>query len=105
MPFAQRREAGTLAGAARGPAQRRSRISSSPTASRCRCCSPRNAARDLAFTGGPFLESAYFGEGVAFLLRKDDPALKRGLDYALQALWDDGTYARLYLRFFPVSPF
>ncbi len=63
------------------------------------------AGRDLAFSGGPFLESRYFGEGVAFLLRKDDPALKRGLDYALQALRDDGTYARLFLRFFPVSPF
>lgn len=62
-------------------------------------------AGDLAFAGGPYLESAYFGEGVAFILRKDDPALKRALDYALQSLWDDGSYARLYLRFFPVSPF
>lgn len=60
---------------------------------------------ELAFTGGPFLESRYFGEGVSFLVRKDDAALKRALDYALQSLWDDGTYARLYLRFFPVSPF
>ncbi|MGO4284323.1 transporter substrate-binding domain-containing protein [Bosea sp. TAB14] len=60
---------------------------------------------ELAFSGGPYLESRYFGEGVAFLLRKDDPALQRAIDYALQSLWDDGTYSRLYLRFFPVSPF
>ncbi len=60
---------------------------------------------EFAFSGGPYLESRYFGEGVAFLLRKDDPALKRAIDYALQGLWDDGTYARLYLRFFPVSPY
>ncbi len=60
---------------------------------------------ELAFAGGPYLESAYFGEGVAFILRRDDPALKRAIDYALQSLWDDGSYARLYLRFFPVSPF
>ena len=60
---------------------------------------------EFAFSGGPYLESRYFGEGVAFLLRKDDPALKRAIDFALQSLWDDGTYARLYLRFFPVSPF
>lgn len=60
---------------------------------------------ELAFSGGPYLESRYFGEGVAFLLRKDDPALKRAIDYALQGLWDDGSYSRLYLRFFPVSPF
>lgn len=64
-----------------------------------------SAGGELAFTGGPFLESRYFGEGVAFLMRKDEVPLKRSLDYALQSLWDDGTYARLYLRFFPVSPF
>ena len=64
-----------------------------------------SAGGELAFTGGPFLESRYFGEGVAFLVRKDEVPLKRSLDYALQSLWDDGTYARLYLRFFPVSPF
>jgi len=60
---------------------------------------------ELAFSGGPYLESRYFGEGVSFLMRKDDAALTRAIDYALQTLWDDGTYARLYLRFFPVSPF
>lgn len=60
---------------------------------------------ELAFSGGPYLESRYFGEGVSFLMRKDDTALLRAIDYALQTLWDDGTYARLYLRFFPVSPF
>lgn len=60
---------------------------------------------ELAFAGGPYLESRYFGEGIGFLLRKDDILLKRALDYALQALWDDGTYARLFIRFFPVSPF
>lgn len=61
--------------------------------------------RELAFAGGPYLESSYFGEGIALLMRKDEVALKRSLDYALQSLWDDGTYARLYLRFFPVGPF
>lgn len=60
---------------------------------------------ELAFAGGPYLESRYFGEGVSFLLRKDELALKRAIDYALQALWDDGTYARLFIRFFPVSPY
>jgi polar amino acid transport system substrate-binding protein len=60
---------------------------------------------EFAFAGGPYLEARYFGEGVGFLLRKDDLTLKRAIDYALQALWDDGTYARLFIRFFPVSPF
>lgn len=60
---------------------------------------------ELAFAGGPYLESRYFGEGVSFLLRKDELPLKRAIDYALQSLWDDGTYARLFIRFFPVSPY
>ena len=56
-----------------------------------------------AFAGQPYLESRYFGEGIGFIVRPEDVVLKRALDYALQLLWDDGTYARLYLRYFPVS--
>ena len=104
MPFAQRREAGTLAGAVAALRSGDAEFLFADGVALSLLLAS-NAASDLAFTGGPFLESAYFGEGVAYLLRKDDPALKRGLDYALQALWDDGAYARLYLRFFPVSPF
>lgn len=55
--------------------------------------------------GGPYLESRYFGEGLGFILRRDDDALRRALDFALQRLWDEGKYAELYLRFFPISPF
>jgi len=57
------------------------------------------------FAGGPYLESRFFGEGIGFIVRKDDEALRRALDYALQQLWKEGKYAELYLRFFPVSPF
>jgi polar amino acid transport system substrate-binding protein len=64
-----------------------------------------DAADCCAFAGGPFLESRYFGEGIGFVLRKDDEILRRALDYALQRLWDNGKYAELYLRFFPVSPY
>jgi polar amino acid transport system substrate-binding protein len=60
---------------------------------------------DLAFSGGPYLESSYFGEGVGFLVRNEDAVLRRALDFALQTLWDDGTYARLWLRYFPVNPY
>ncbi|ALA17266.1 MULTISPECIES: transporter substrate-binding domain-containing protein [unclassified Chelatococcus] len=55
------------------------------------------------FVGGPYLESRYFGEGVGFVLRKDDKVLRRAFDYALQRLWDNGTYTELYLRYFPVG--
>ena len=58
-----------------------------------------------ALVGGPYLESRFFGEGIGLLTRKDDDVLRRTLDYGLQQLWDDGKYAEIYLRFFPVSPF
>ena len=55
--------------------------------------------------GGPYLDSRFFGEGIGLLVRKDDEVLRRTLEYGLQQLWDDGKYAEIYLRFFPVSPF
>jgi polar amino acid transport system substrate-binding protein len=64
-----------------------------------------DAADCCAFVGGPFLESRYFGEGIGFILRKEDEILRRAFDHALQKLWDEGKYAELYLRFFPVSPY
>ncbi|WP_395698437.1 transporter substrate-binding domain-containing protein [Methylocella sp.] len=56
-----------------------------------------------AFSGGPYLESRYFGEGIAFALKKDDPALRQALDYALAQLFARGVAADLYLKYFPVS--
>jgi polar amino acid transport system substrate-binding protein len=63
------------------------------------------AADCCAFVGGAYLESRYFGEGIGFIMRKDDETLRRAFEFALQRLWDEGKYAELYLRFFPVSPF
>jgi polar amino acid transport system substrate-binding protein len=63
------------------------------------------AADCCSFVGGPYLESRYFGEGIGFVVRKEDDTLRRALDYALQRLWDEGKYAELYLRFFPISPY
>lgn len=57
------------------------------------------------FVGGPYLESRFFGEGIGFIVRKDEENLRRALDFALQQLWKEGKYAELYLRFFPISPF
>lgn len=64
-----------------------------------------DSARCCGFSGGDYLENRYFGEGIGFVTRQDDPALARALDDALQRVWDDGKYAELYLRFFPVGPF
>ena len=63
------------------------------------------AAGCCAFVGGDYLENRYFGEGIGLVTRKEDEVLARALDDALQRLWDEGKYAELYLRFFPVSPF
>jgi polar amino acid transport system substrate-binding protein len=64
-----------------------------------------DAAGCCAFAGGPYLESRFFGEGIGFVVRRDDEILRRALDFALHRLWDEGKYAELYLRFFPISPF
>jgi polar amino acid transport system substrate-binding protein len=56
-----------------------------------------------AFRGGPYLESKFFGEGVGFVMRTEDDALRIAFDHALQQLWDRGVYAELYLRFFPIG--
>lgn len=58
-----------------------------------------------ALIGGDYLENRYFGEGIGLVTRPEDAALARALDDALQRVWDEGKYAELYLRFFPVSPF
>lgn len=63
------------------------------------------AAGCCDFVGGPYLESRFFGEGIGFVLRKEDENLRRAFDFAFQQLWKEGKYAELYLRFFPVSPF
>jgi polar amino acid transport system substrate-binding protein len=56
-----------------------------------------------AFRGGPFLESRYFGEGVAIAVRKDDQGLRRALDYALARVWASGQYAEIFRKYFPLS--
>ena len=63
------------------------------------------AAGCCSFAGGSYLESRFFGEGIGLVMRKDDDLVRRALEHALQRLWDEGKYAELYLRFFPVAPF
>ncbi|MDK9696078.1 MAG: transporter substrate-binding domain-containing protein [Siculibacillus sp.] len=59
------------------------------------------ARRCCTFLGGPWLESSYFGEGLNIAVAKGNFRLKRGLDYALQRLAEDGKLAEIYLRWFP----
>lgn len=62
-----------------------------------------DAAECCAFVGGPYTESRYFGEGVAIVVRRGEPALRKALDYALQRVAEKGTYSELYLRYFPIG--
>lgn len=55
------------------------------------------------FVGGPFTETKYFGEGVGALVRPTDDKLRQAIDYALQRLDENGVYAEIYLRHFPVG--
>ena len=58
-----------------------------------------------AFSGGPFVESRYFGEGIGIAVRKGNDLLRQALNWALFRLWEKGRYTDLWLRYFSVSPF
>ena len=58
-----------------------------------------------AFAGGPFTETRFFGEGAGIAVRQGREPLRAALDYALWRLAQDGTYADLWLKYFPVSPY
>jgi polar amino acid transport system substrate-binding protein len=55
------------------------------------------------FVGGPYLAPEYFGAGMAIAVEPKDAALAAAFDYALQQISIKGTFAELYLRYFPVS--
>ncbi|ACB93921.1 transporter substrate-binding domain-containing protein [Beijerinckia indica] len=56
-----------------------------------------------AFQGGPFTESAYFGEGIGMAMRTDDDDLRKALDYGLARVATRGLYSELYLKYFPLG--
>ncbi len=58
-----------------------------------------------AFSGGPFVESRYFGEGVGIAVRKGNDLLRQALNWALFRVWEKGSYTDLWLHYFSVSPF
>lgn len=58
-----------------------------------------------AFSGGPFTESRYFGEGIGIGVKKGNDLLRQALNWALFRLWEKGRYTDLWLRYFSVSPF
>lgn len=55
------------------------------------------------FAGGPYLAPEYLGGGLAIAAAADNAKLVAAFDYALHEINVDGTFAELYLRYFPVS--
>ena len=55
------------------------------------------------FAGGPYLAPEYLGTGLSIAVKAGDPALASAFDYALQQISVKGTFAELYLRYFPIS--
>ncbi len=58
-----------------------------------------------AFRSGPYLESRFFGEGVGIAVKRGNDLLRQALNWALFRQWEKGSYADLWLRYFPISPF
>ena len=64
-----------------------------------------DSADCCAFSGGPFVESRYFGEGIGIAVRKGNDLLRQSLNWALFRLWEKGRYTDFWLHYFSVSPF
>jgi polar amino acid transport system substrate-binding protein len=64
----------------------------------------RKASRNCCmYLGGPYLEGAYFGDGLRVAFMRGNRKLKRQLDFALNRLTENGTLRELYLRYFPLG--
>ena len=64
-----------------------------------------DSANCCAFSGGPFFDSHFFGEGVGVAVRRGNDTLRAAVNWALFRLWEKGRFTDLWLRYFPVSPF
>lgn len=58
-----------------------------------------------AFVGGPYIAPDYLGEGLAIATKPADTTLQAALDWALLQVAIKGTFAELYLRYFPIGFF
>lgn len=64
-----------------------------------------DSADCCAFSGGPFVESRYFGEGIGIGVKRGNDVLRQALNWAMFRLWEKGRFTDLWLRYFSVSPF
>jgi polar amino acid transport system substrate-binding protein len=64
-----------------------------------------SAAGCCQFAGGPYLETRFFGQGFAIAVPPGATDVRNAINTALQAIYEKGIYAELYLRYFPVGFF
>lgn len=66
-----------------------------------------SAASDdcCSFVDGPFESEEFFGNGMAVTLPKGDQKMIDAMNFALSRINGKGTFAELYLRYFPVGLF
>lgn len=64
-----------------------------------------DSADCCGFSGGPFVESRYFGEGIGIAVKRGNDLLRQSINWAMFRLWEKGKYTDLWLRYFSVSPF
>jgi polar amino acid transport system substrate-binding protein len=57
------------------------------------------------FAGSPFFDSHFFGDGIGLAVRREDNELRQAIDYALFQVWEQGLYADIVRRWFPIDPF
>ncbi|GLS18425.1 ABC transporter substrate-binding protein [Labrys miyagiensis] len=57
------------------------------------------------FAGSPYLDSHFFGDGIGMAMRREDNDLRQAVDYALFQIWEQGLYADIARRWFPIDPF
>ncbi len=57
------------------------------------------------FVGGPYISQKYFGYGFSIAVPQDNRKLLQSLNYALRAINQNGKFAEVFLRYFPIGLF
>lgn len=55
------------------------------------------------FSGAPYFDAGFFGEGLAVAMRKDHELLRHAMNWALKKLQVDKTLQQIYLSWFPIN--
>jgi arginine/ornithine transport system substrate-binding protein len=61
--------------------------------------------KNLEFTGPPYTDRRWFGEGIGVILPPNDPDLKTQVDGAIVAMRNDGTYMTIAKKYFTFDPY